>query len=208
MSQPENPLDVFRRTTAATVRAIAERDDINVTYAPRGQGLVGKEVKVTLPARSLPPEDAALVRGEADAAALRLRHHNGALDPYAHLALLALALLLRHFDCADDLAVDPNRKLRRIRAGRAVALRKDAQNVLAVDREAMRRMDRLRHGQPSNVVIHIAVVDGLLDVAALDFQAALLGRLVAQQRRLGDGRHDPRERHQDRRRAAGHLAAG
>ena len=80
MSQPENPLDTFRRTTAATVRAIAERDDINVTYAPRGQGLVGKEVKVTLPARSLPAEDAALVRGEADAAALRLRHHNGSLD--------------------------------------------------------------------------------------------------------------------------------
>ncbi|WP_340116893.1 cobaltochelatase subunit CobT [Pelagibius sp. 7325] len=82
MSQPENPLDVFRRTTAATVRAIAERDDINVTYAPRGQGLVGKEVKVTLPARSLPAEDAALVRGEADSAALRLRHHDGGL--HAH----------------------------------------------------------------------------------------------------------------------------
>jgi len=80
MSQPENPLDVFRRTTAATVRAISERDDINVTYAPRGQGLVGKEVKVTLPARSLPAADAALVRGEADAAALRLRHHDGGLD--------------------------------------------------------------------------------------------------------------------------------
>jgi cobaltochelatase CobT len=79
MSQPENPLDTFRRTTAATVRAIAERDDINVNYAPRGQGLVGKEVKVTLPARNLPAEDAALVRGEADAAALRLRHHDGGL---------------------------------------------------------------------------------------------------------------------------------
>ncbi len=79
MSQPENPLDVFRRTTAATVRAIAERDDIDVNYVPRGQGLVGKEVKVTLPARNLPLEDAALVRGEADAAALRLRHHDGSL---------------------------------------------------------------------------------------------------------------------------------
>jgi cobaltochelatase CobT len=83
MSQPENPLDIFRRTTAATVRAIAERDDINVTYAPRGQGLVGKEVKVTLPARSLPPEDAALVRGEADSAALRLRHHDGGLHAHS-----------------------------------------------------------------------------------------------------------------------------
>ncbi|WP_299398856.1 cobaltochelatase subunit CobT [Pelagibius sp.] len=79
MSQPENPLDLFRRTTASTVRAIAERDDVNVNFAPRGQGLVGKEVKVTLPARNLPAEDAALVRGEADAAALRLRHHDGSL---------------------------------------------------------------------------------------------------------------------------------
>ena len=34
---------------------------------------------MTLPARNLPMEDAALVRGEADAAALRLRHHNGSL---------------------------------------------------------------------------------------------------------------------------------
>ena len=83
MSQPENPLDTFRRTTAATVRAIAERDDINVAYAPRGQGLVGKEVKVTLPARNLPPEDAALVRGEADSAALRLRHHDGGLHAHS-----------------------------------------------------------------------------------------------------------------------------
>ena len=83
MSQPENPLDVFRRTTAATVRALAERDDINVTYAPRGQGLVGKEVKVTLPARNLPAADAALVRGEADSAALRLRHHDGGLHAHS-----------------------------------------------------------------------------------------------------------------------------
>ncbi len=79
MSEPENPIEAFRRTTASTVRAIAERDDITATFAPAGQGLVGSELRLTMPARDLPQGDVALVRGEADSAALRLRHHDAAL---------------------------------------------------------------------------------------------------------------------------------
>ncbi len=90
MSERENLIDAFRRATAATVRAIAERDDITASFVPGGQGLVGNEVKLTQPSRDLPPGDAALARGEADGVALRLRHHDVALHagqrPTAQLA--------------------------------------------------------------------------------------------------------------------------
>jgi cobaltochelatase CobT len=72
----ESPIEQFRRTTAAAIRAIAERDDITASFTPSGQGLVGTEARLPLPARDLPPEDAATVRGEADAIALRLRYHD------------------------------------------------------------------------------------------------------------------------------------
>ena len=75
----ENPVERFKRTTGATVRAIARRNDITAAFAPSSQGLVGKELKLPLPARDLPLEEVSLVRGEADAVALRLRHHDGKL---------------------------------------------------------------------------------------------------------------------------------
>ncbi len=79
MAEAESPIDRFKRTTGATVRAIAERDDISAAFTPGPQGLVGNEVRLPLPARDLPAEEVACVRGEADAAALRLRYHNPAV---------------------------------------------------------------------------------------------------------------------------------
>ena len=79
MSDAESPIDCFKRTTAAAVRAIARRDDVSAAFTPGPQGLVGTEVRLPLPARDLPADEVAGVRGEADAAALRLRHHDHAL---------------------------------------------------------------------------------------------------------------------------------
>ncbi len=76
MSDTESPIETFKRTTGAAIRAIAERDDVTANFAPSGQGLVGTEARLPLPARDLPAEDVAMVRGEADAIALRLRHHD------------------------------------------------------------------------------------------------------------------------------------
>ncbi len=76
MSQPESPIERFRRTTAATVRAIAEREDVTVGFHPSGQGLAGSEVKLQPPPRDLPAAEVSQVRGEADAAALKMRFHN------------------------------------------------------------------------------------------------------------------------------------
>ena len=75
----DNPLEDFKRTTGATIRAIAKRDDVTATFAPSSQGLVGSEVRLAAPSRELPYEEVSLVRGDADAVALRLRYHDDAL---------------------------------------------------------------------------------------------------------------------------------
>lgn len=79
MSDSESPVDRFRRVTGATIRALAERADLDATFSPGPQGLSGGDVRLPLPSRDLPAGEVALVRGEADSAALRLRYHNQAM---------------------------------------------------------------------------------------------------------------------------------
>ncbi|MFZ5792666.1 MAG: cobaltochelatase subunit CobT [Pseudomonadota bacterium] len=76
MAQNESAVEGFRRVTAATMRAIARRTEINVTFAPGQHGLSGAEARLPLPARDLPTAEVAQVRGEADAIALKLRLHD------------------------------------------------------------------------------------------------------------------------------------
>jgi cobaltochelatase CobT len=79
MDQSESPIEKFKRVTAATMRAISERDDITAAFTPSGQGLSGTEVRLPSPARDLPASDVAQVRGQADAVALRLKYHDEAV---------------------------------------------------------------------------------------------------------------------------------
>ena len=79
-SGSDGPVDEFRRVTAAAVRAIARRPDVTVTLGADEAQLHGSEVRLPLPSRELPREEVSVVRGEADAVALRLRHH----DPQVH----------------------------------------------------------------------------------------------------------------------------
>ncbi len=79
MSDRRNPAEEFKRNTAACLRAIARRDDLDVSFVPTGQGLIGKEARLTMPAPALGANEAAPTRGESDAVALRLRHHDGEL---------------------------------------------------------------------------------------------------------------------------------
>ena len=79
-SASDAPVDEFRRVTAAAVRAIARRPDVTVTLGADEAQLHGSEVRLPLPSRELPREEVSVVRGEADAVALRLRHH----DPRVH----------------------------------------------------------------------------------------------------------------------------
>ena len=79
-SGSDGPVDEFRRVTAAAVRAIARRPDVTVTLGADETQLHGSELRLPLPSRELPREEVSVVRGEADAVALRLRHH----DPQVH----------------------------------------------------------------------------------------------------------------------------
>jgi cobaltochelatase CobT len=79
VAENETPLDVFKRATAATVRAISARDDVTVTYGAEPAAASGPRVRLPLPGRDLSVAEAAPVRGAADAVALKLRHHDATL---------------------------------------------------------------------------------------------------------------------------------
>ena len=79
MADAESPTEAFKRATAATVRAIAERDDVTVSYGAEPAGAAGTRVRLPVPARDLSEAEAAPVRGAADALALKLRYHDAAL---------------------------------------------------------------------------------------------------------------------------------
>ena len=67
----------FKRATAGALRAIAHADpEVQVAFQPGPSGVAGKRVRLPLPTRALPPAEMAKLRGAADAAALRLRHHD------------------------------------------------------------------------------------------------------------------------------------
>src|SRR6516162_9556195 len=76
MAQDFSPTEIFKRATAATLRAIAERDDVTVGFGPEPAGQSGARVRLPNPPRDLPAEDAAQLRGAADSVALRLRYHD------------------------------------------------------------------------------------------------------------------------------------
>jgi len=68
----------FRRATAATLRTLAERSTIELHFGGRTAAITGDTVR--LPHTENTPQ---AIRGQADAAALRLRHH----DPELHAQL-------------------------------------------------------------------------------------------------------------------------
>ena len=79
MADAESPVEAFKRATAATVRAIAERDDVTVSYGAEPAGAAGTRLRLPLPARDLSDAEAGPVRGAADAMALKLRYHDTAV---------------------------------------------------------------------------------------------------------------------------------
>lgn len=79
MTDDQSPLERFKQATAATLRAIAQRDDIEVSFSNEPPGLSGDRARMPFPSRDLPPGEVAQVRGEADSAALKLRHHDSKL---------------------------------------------------------------------------------------------------------------------------------
>ena len=71
--------EAFKRATAGALRAIGGKTDTQVTYQAGPSSVVGNRVRLPQPARSLTGPEIARLRGAADAAGLRLRHHDQAV---------------------------------------------------------------------------------------------------------------------------------
>jgi cobaltochelatase CobT len=79
-----NPKDTtrsedFKRATAGALRAMSNTPDVQVAFQPGPAGLTGKRARLPVPSRTLPESEMTRLRGAADSAALRLRHHDDAI---------------------------------------------------------------------------------------------------------------------------------
>ena len=75
----EDPRDQFKRSTAATVKAIAGREDVEVVFAQGPASLIGHEVRLPTPSTQVSEQELIRIRGLADGMALKLRYHTDAL---------------------------------------------------------------------------------------------------------------------------------
>ncbi|MCB9960023.1 MAG: cobaltochelatase subunit CobT [Rhodospirillaceae bacterium] len=79
MTQDNDPVEIFKAATAATLRALSGRHDVSVSFGADTTGIASDRVRLPQPPRVLNAADAARLRGAADGAALRLRHHDKAV---------------------------------------------------------------------------------------------------------------------------------
>ncbi|MDP2696566.1 cobaltochelatase subunit CobT [Thalassospira sp.] len=76
----DEALSGFLRGTAATFRALAGRNDLEVGFVKGGRpGGYGEHVRLPMPKQTLPKDEVADLRGIADGWALKMRHHDEAL---------------------------------------------------------------------------------------------------------------------------------
>lgn len=75
----ETPLDRFKRALTGTARAVAREPEVEVAWSADTPSATGTNMRVPLPGRTLPPDQAREARGFADSFSLKLRHHNATL---------------------------------------------------------------------------------------------------------------------------------
>src|SRR5499427_4061762 len=75
----EAPNEPFKRALTGCLRAIARRPELEVSFAAERPGLAGGKARLPEPPRKLTLTDAAIVRGHADAVALRMACHDDAI---------------------------------------------------------------------------------------------------------------------------------
>lgn len=156
MTPKEKLREDFKRALIQTTRALSAQSDVEVAFGGDHAQVQGKKARIPLPARVLDPVAAAIARGEADAAALRLAHH----DEAAHGKLSPKG--------ADAQAVFTALENTRCEAIGAVALKGIGDNLeAALDRAIVDKgLDR----------VDVAGAAPLADVAALLLRERLTGR--------------------------------
>src|SRR5688500_2933390 len=75
----ESPLERFKQALTGAARAIGHDAEAEVTWTADAPAIQGKSLRVPMPARALPRDQATEARGFADSFALKLRHHDEAL---------------------------------------------------------------------------------------------------------------------------------
>src|SRR5712691_4518641 len=75
----EAPNEPFKRAVTGCLRAIARRPELEVSFAAERPGMAGGKARLPEPPRKLTAADAAIVRGHADAIALRMACHDNAI---------------------------------------------------------------------------------------------------------------------------------
>ncbi len=81
MSKNETPQDeLFRNALSVATKALSADEEAEISFSADGSGDQGKRIVLRNPPKTVDRETAARIRGEADAAALRLAHH----DPVSH----------------------------------------------------------------------------------------------------------------------------
>jgi cobaltochelatase CobT len=86
----DDRLERFKQATAVVIKAIGKKAELEVAFTAEPSGVSGSRVKVPLLADESDARNIAVVRGAADAASLRLRHHDPVLyakqTPFENLA--------------------------------------------------------------------------------------------------------------------------
>jgi cobaltochelatase CobT len=75
----ESPLDRFKNVLTGASRAIAHEPEVELAWTADAPVINGKNMRVPMPGRNLPREQAMEARGFADSFALKMRHHNESL---------------------------------------------------------------------------------------------------------------------------------
>ena len=99
MSQRETQGDLFRRALVQSTRALAGKEELEVTFGAEGPRMTQGRIVLPHPPRHLNTEEAARIRGAADALALRLAYH----DDASHKAVSPPGANAREvFDAVED----------------------------------------------------------------------------------------------------------
>jgi cobaltochelatase CobT len=98
-----SPLENFKQVLTGASRALAHEPEVELAFTADAPTQAGKNFRVPMPGRSLPPEQVAEARGFADSFALKLKHH----DATSHAKLRpAEALAGAAFDAIENARVE------------------------------------------------------------------------------------------------------
>jgi cobaltochelatase CobT len=156
MAQRETPTELFKRSLAQTTRALAGREEeLEVTFGAEGPRISPGKIVLPHPPRVISEPEAERLRGQADALALRLAHH----DDREHARMRPQGAEARVvFDAVEDM---------RVQALGANAMKGVSNNLTAALTDSLERRGAAR--------MHDRAVAPLADALALMVRERLTG---------------------------------